>query len=324
MRVLVTGGTGFLGSHVVRALRSRGDDVRVLVRSGRPTATIDGTGAEIAEGDLLDETSLRRACRGTDALVHCAAHRGNWSRIAYEQRKVNVEGTARLYRAAHDHALARVVHVSTLGTLGADKKGVPRDETATCNLHGLALPYVESKHESEQRALSAAWAGMPVVVVNPSHLAGPRLDGRTPSPVRKLADGGMRFVPAGGISVADVADVADGILAALDRGKAGERYVLGGHNLTQREFFARLAHAMGVRPPSFVVPVPASWILAKAAFALDLARLSRPPWAPEVFRVHGWYVYADSTKAERELGYRIRPLEEILRRTGGDRIGHAG
>jgi dihydroflavonol-4-reductase len=317
MRVLVTGGTGFLGSHVVRALRSRGEDVRVLARPGRPTATVDGTGAEIAEGDLLDEKSLRQACRGVDALVHCAAHRGNWSRVVDEQRKVNVEGTARLYRAAHDHRLARIVHVSTLGTLGADRSGVPRDETSTCNLHHLALPYVESKHESEQRAFSAAWAGMPVVVVNPSHLAGPRLDGRLPSPVRKLAGGRMRFVPAGGISVADVADVADGIVAALDRGAAGERYVLGGHNLTQRAFFERLAEAMSVRPPGLVLPASASWLLARAAAALDLVHLSRPPWAPEVFRVHGLYVYADSSKAERALGYRIRPLDEIVRRTVG-------
>src|SRR6266850_5915460 len=123
MRVLVTGAAGFLGSHVVAVLRSNGDEVRALVRPGRPRPWIEALGAEIAEGDLLDEGSLRQACRGIDALVHCAAQRGNWSRRLREQRQTNVEGTARLYRAAHDHHLSRIVHVSTIATLGGDREG---------------------------------------------------------------------------------------------------------------------------------------------------------------------------------------------------------
>jgi dihydroflavonol-4-reductase len=317
MRVLVTGAAGFLGSHVVSTLRSRGEEVRALVRPGRPHGWVEATGAEIVEGDLLDEKSLRQACRGVDALVHCAALRGNRSRRRREQRQTNVEGTARLYRAAHDHHVSRIVHVSTIATLGADRVGVPRNEESAGNLVGIGLPYVDSKRESEERALSAAWAGMPVVILNPAHLAGPRLDGRVPSPVARLARRRMRFAPCGGVSVADVEDVARSTADALVRGRVGERYLLGGHNLEHKEFYALLARGMGLPPPVFRVPPFVARALALATGVLDLARLSRPPFSPEVFRAWGWYLYADSSKAERELGYRIRPLEEIVARTIG-------
>jgi len=317
MRVLVTGAAGFLGSHVVSTLRSRGEEVRALVRPGRPRAWVEATGAEIVEGDLLDEKSLRQACRGVDAVVHCAALRGNRSRRRREQRQTNVEGTARLYRAAHDHHVSRIVHVSTIATLGADRVGVPRNEESAGNLVGIGLPYVDSKRESEERALSAAWAGMPVVILNPAHLAGPRLDGRVPSPVARLARRRMRFVPCGGVSVADVEDVARSTADALVRGRVGERYLLGGHNLEHKEFYAALARGMSLPPPVFRVPPFVARALALATGVLDLARLSRPPFSPEVFRAWGWYLYADSSKAERELGYQIRPLEEIVARTIG-------
>jgi dihydroflavonol-4-reductase len=317
MDVLVTGATGFLGSHVAARLLAQGHRVRGLVRPGRDKSALEAGGAEIAEGDLLDESSLRRACKGMEGLVHCAAQTGNWSRQTAAQRAVNVEGTARLYRAAHDRKIARIVHVSTIATLGANREGKPLDESCACNIRHLRLPYVESKLESEERALSAAWAGMPVVIVNPSHLAGPRLDGRLPKPVARLARRRMRFAPPGGISVADVEDVADSILAALERGVAGERYVLGGHDLEFVDFYARLARAMGVAPPSGRFPPAVGWALARGAGVLDLVGLSRPPWAPERFRIWGWYTFADSSKAVRALGHRIRPLEEILNRTAG-------
>src|SRR5438093_11859296 len=137
MIVLVTGAAGFLGSHVVRSLRSHGHAVRALVRPGRPHAWIDGPGVEIREGDLLDEKSLRQACRGVEGLVHCAAQRGNWSRRMREQRQVNAEGTARLYRAAYDHAVGRIVHVSTVVTFGANRDAKPLDESSSCNIRHL-------------------------------------------------------------------------------------------------------------------------------------------------------------------------------------------
>jgi len=323
MDVLVTGATGFLGSHVAARLMARGHRVRGLVRAGRDASALAAAGAEVATGDLLDEGSLRQACRGRTGLVHCAAMTGNWSRRAAEQRAVNVEGTARLYAAAQDLGIARIVHVSTIATLGANRDGRPLTESSACNIRDLRLPYVESKLESEERALSTARDGLPVVVVNPCHLVGPRFDGRLPAEVARLATRRMRLAPPGGVSVADVEDVADSILVALERGVVGERYLLGGHDLDFVEFYAGLARTMGVAGPSGTYPIAVGWTLARAAGVLDLVGLSRPQFAPERFRFWGWYTFADSSKAARVLGHRIRPLEEVLVRTAGPRAAAA-
>jgi dihydroflavonol-4-reductase len=314
MTTLVTGATGFLGSHVVALLRARGSAVRALVRIGTARAFLEGRGVEIAEGDLMDEKSLRRACRDADSLVHCAAVRSHWSRRNHEQRHVNVEGTARLYRAAHDHGLARIVHVSSIATLGATRDGKLVDESHVCNTRHLGLNYVNTKFESEERARAAAWGGMPVVIVNPSFLVGPRFDGRVPTSVARVMRGGARWVLPGGASVADVEDVARGTIAALDRGRPGERYVLAGHNVEWREFYSRLERELGAEASTRVIPPLAAATMARVTGLLDLVGLSRPPWTPEVFRTAGWFAFADSDKAKRELGYEIRPFETILRR----------
>jgi dihydroflavonol-4-reductase len=138
-----------------------------------------------------------------------------------------------------------------------------------------------------------------------------------PTPVARLARGRVRWAPGGGVSIADVEDVAQAIVAALQHGRVGERYVLGGHNVEHLQFHAALAREMGVEPPSFAVPASIAWMLSRAAGALELLRLSSARFAPEVFRAWGWYENADSSKAQRELGYRIRPLDEIVQRTVG-------
>lgn len=319
--MLVTGANGFLGSHVTQALRERGEDVRALVRRDAPF--LGAMHVEQAIGDLDDDASLRRACRGARSLVHCAAVRGNGTKRVLEQRRVNVEGTARLYRAAHDHGLERIVHVSSMSTLGAEREPRTRSETDACNVRHLDLSYVETKLEAEERARSAAWAGMPVVIVNPAWLVGPRLDGCTGTVARE-ARARKRWVQSGGISMADVDDVSRGILAALDRGRAGERYLLGGHNLTWREVHERLARALAVEAPSITMPVWTSRMLESAARVARATRLTRTKWPPEDFRVHGWYLWADSSKAQSELGYAIRPLDEMIRRMLGLAVREAG
>jgi len=178
----------------------------------------------------------------------------------------------------------------------------------------LRLSYVDTKFESEERAKAAAWGGMPVVIVNPSYLVGPRYDGHVPTPVARARRGGVHWVMAGGVSVADVEDVALGIAQALEKGRAGERYVLAGHNIDWREFYSRLARTMQVSTSTRVIPPVAAALMARVTGTLDLVGLSRPPWTPEVFRAAGWYAFADSSKAKRELGYSIRPLEVTLRR----------
>jgi dihydroflavonol-4-reductase len=311
--VLVTGAGGFLGAHVVARLCMEGRPVRALVRPERPRPFLEKMGAEVAVGDLGDEKSLRSACRGATAIVHCAGVRSTGARRATEQRLTNVEGTARLFRAAQDHGVERIVHVSTAAVLGADREGVPRDETSPCNLRALAIPYVESKLEAEERALSAAWGGMPVVVVNPAWLVGPRLDGRPPTIVVQV-EAGLSWVAPGGISVADVEDATLGVVAALDRGRVGERYLLGGHNLPRREVYAAVARALG--RPAKLRTIPAWWnaVMERATTLADVVRLARAPWTPDAFRTHGLWMYADSSKAARELGYRIRPFEETVER----------
>jgi dihydroflavonol-4-reductase len=315
MTVLVSGAGGFLGSHTVAVLRAQGIPVRAMVRPGRKRPWLEQLGAEVVEADLCDERSLRQACKGAGALVHCAAHKGLWSRHRREQRRTNVEGTSALYRAAHDHRLERIVHVSTTAAVGASREPVVLDERASWNLYPLGIEYVNSKHEAEERAHTAARAGMPVVVVNPGAMFGPRLSGKPPSAtIERIRAGATRWVPPGGTSVCDVEDVARACAAALERGRAGERYILGGHNLTWGELYAGVARLLGVRAPSRTVPRAALGPLALCASALDLLRLARPPWTPEVLRTWGWYSYVDSSKAERELGYEIRPLEQVLAR----------
>lgn len=315
MQVLVTGATGFLGSHVVRELRSRGHAVRALVRPGRPREHVESTGVELAEGDLLDRASLFGACRGVDGLVHCAARMGFWSRQDLEQRMVIVEGSSALFRAAHKAKVQRIAHVSSIAAVGASREPVRMDEGWRWNGIRLGANYVRCKREIEDRVWCAVRGGMPITVVNPVFLVGPRLDGRGRSAlVERVAGGKVRWVPPGGAALCDVEDAARGAVTALEEGRFGERYILGGHDLTWRELHEAVARELGVTSRARTAPLAVGRALALGAGALDLVRLSRPRFAPELYRAWGWYAFADSTKAERELGYRARPLDETIAR----------
>lgn len=315
MRVLITGGTGFLGSHVVRGLLARGDEVRALVRPGRPTKLVDLPGVEIALGDLLDEASLRKACRGMQAVIHCAVHAGFWRRQDAIQRRVIADGTSALLRAAHAANVSRIVHVSSIATIGVTRDGQVLDEEARWSGRTLGMGYVGAKREAEDRALAAARGGIPVVIICPGGMMGPKLDGSPPSwHLRRWADGSAGWAPPGGTSIGDVEDVAAGALSALDRGRVAERYIMAGHNLTWRELHLAVARHAGKTPRVRVIPMAVRHALWARAKALDLVGLSRPPYTPEFFSLWGWFAYMDSGKAQRELGYRIRPLEETLSR----------
>ena len=316
MTVLVTGAGGMLGSQIVALLAAEGRAVRAMVRPGREHEFLRQSGVELVQADLEDEASVRKACRGARAIVHCAARLGYWSRGNVVQRQVNVEGTARLLRASGEYSIERFVHVSTIAAVGATRTPLALDESAAWNLAPLRLNYATTKHEAEERARAAAWAGMPVTIVNPGAILGPRCNGKPPgSMIERLRRGEVRWIPGGGTSVCDVEDVARATLAALERGKIGERYLLGGHNLAWSQLYARIATLLGVPAPRGHVPDAAARALALGAGALDLVGLARPPWTPEIFRIWGWYTFADSSRAERELGYTIRPLDETLRRS---------
>jgi nucleoside-diphosphate-sugar epimerase len=314
MEVLVTGATGYLGGHVVQELVRSGHVVRALVRPGRPRGWLEEAGARCCEGDLFDERSLHDAARGVDGLVHCAARTGYWSRQDGEQRRVNVDGTAAALRVAHRRSIARVVHVSSIVTVGLTREPRPLTEDEPwVGRHRPRAMYVDSKREAEERALAAAKAGLPLTVVNPGALFGPRADGVPRGGfVARVASGRARRLHPGGSTVLDARDAARGCALALERGRAGERYLLGGPNLTWLEWAAALAARLGVPPPTGERSPLTGRALALGAGLLDAAGLSRPPWAPEPFRFWGWYTWSDGAKSERELGFRARELEALV------------
>ncbi len=329
VKVLVTGATGFLGGYVVRELLRRGHTVRALVRAGRPVpAALVARGVDLATGDLLDPASLVRACAGVDGLVHAAIHSGYCSRQDALQHRTNEGGARALFDAARRADLRRVVHVSTVATIGPTRDGRLLDETAPWKGRHFGMQYVHDKLATESLAMRAAADGLPVTVVNPGSLIGPRLDGKPPAwHLRRVVLSDTRWAPPGGISVVDAADVAAGVAAALERGRAGERYLLTGHNLTNRAFYERLAAHVG-RPRRFrEIPRTVKHAAVAATTALDrVFGWSRPPYTPEYFRLWGWYGFFDASKAATELGFAVRPLERTLDRYdwSDDRCASAG
>lgn len=316
MLVLVTGATGFLGAHVVHSLLRQGDEVRALVRPDSPRNHIRKLGVDWVEGDLLEPESLLRACAGVQGVVHCAALVSYWSRQDAQQRRVNVEGTVSLLEAAHDAGVGRLVHVSSAAAVGARRSGEILDEGAFWELESERIPYVRSKRRAEERVLAAAWGGLPAVVVNPSTILGPRLDGRPPSPlITGIMRGRLPWIPPGGVSITDVSEVAAAIVRALRAGRPGERYLLAGHNLTWEQLYAAIAeYADGRVPRRKLGPRRLRWLELQAAVK-DRLRLARPPWTPELYRSYGTYAWYRSDKAAAELGYEVRPLKRIIRHT---------
>jgi len=321
MDVLVTGATGFLGREVVRALCDAGQGVRALVRT--PTRAeafcYSDTGARPLTvtqhlGALEDERSLHNALRGADAVIHCAAHLGGWSRADGDQRRVNVEGTAALLRAAERRGVTRFVHVSTIAAVGFTREPRPMDEDEPwMGARGPQLGYALTKREAEERVFAASRAGLPAVVVNPTSLVGRNARGAVRGGNCAAAFAGRlrRAIPGGG-SVVAVEDVARSCVLTLTRGAIGRRYILGGTNVTWRELGAAAAEAAGQAPPIGAWPVALGGVLARATGALDVVGLSRPRFAPERFRTWGWYTFADGRRAEDELGHVSRPLEALL------------
>ena len=313
MLTLVTGANGFLGAHVIHTLVDHGDTVRAMVRPDRPRNHIRKIGIDLVEGNMLDEESLRRACDGVDSVVHCAAQMGYWSRQDSLQRKVNVEGTSALLRSAQAAGVRRIVHVSSVAAVGASASGEVLDEGTSWNLAERGVNYALTKRLGEERALAAAWGGMPVVVVNPSALFGPRLDGRPSSElISGITRGRLPWIPPGGISVADVSDVANGVVAALRSGRPGERYILGGHNVTWEQLYTAIAACTGGRVPEKRLGARRLKWLTLAARGRDALHISRPPWTPELYRSYGMYSWVRSEKAATELGYSVRPLAQII------------
>jgi dihydroflavonol-4-reductase len=310
-RCLVTGATGFVGSHVARALVERGDAVRVTVRARSPKEPLEGLDAErVNLPDVTDRRALRHALKGVERVFHVAGTT-NLRLDAAEARRVNAEGTRVVLEEALRADVERVVYTSSVAAIGPAPPHSALDERAPYPVH-LGLSYPDSKRAAELEALRVGAHGLPVVIVNPAHVFGPGDWGPSSTDVvRRFL---LRRIPAyvgGAINIVDVRDVAAGHLLADERGEPGERYILGNRNYTWDRLFAELAHVSGVDPPAVRIPYPVALALAESGTLLP----GRPPVTPaEVRAAARWWTYR-SNRARRELGWSVRSHEETVEET---------
>jgi dihydroflavonol-4-reductase len=318
--VLVTGATGFVGANVVRLLLERGAAVRALVRACSPRTNVDGLPVELVEGDLRDAEAVRRAVRGCRRVFHVAADYRFWARDPRELYATNVLGTVNVMEACLAEGVERVVHTSTVGTVGLADLPAPCDEATPLARGQLTSHYKRSKLEAERAALSYVPRGLPLVVVNPSAPVG-AWDVK-PTPTGKiLVDFARGKLPAfvdTGLNVVHARDVAEGHLLAAERGRIGDRYILGNRNMTLAEILAEAGAILGRPPPRVRLPYAAA--LAVGAIDTALSRLvtRRPPSvALEAVRMARRHMFFDPGKAVRELGLPQTPV----RRAFEDAIG---
>jgi dihydroflavonol-4-reductase len=313
-KALVTGGTGFVGRAVVTELLAAGRDVRVLARHPDHPA-LAGLKVEVAAGDLQDSKSLKRAVTGCQTLFHVAADYRLWVPDPATMYAVNVEGTRTLLAAAAAAGVGRVVHTSTVGTLGNPGDGTPGTEDAPVSLEDMVGHYKRSKFLGEQVALEFARQGLPLVVVNPSTPIGP-WDSR-PTPTGEIVlDFLKRKMPAyleTGLNLVHVRDVARGHLLAEEKGRAGEKYILGHENLSLSRILGLLAEITGLPAPR--VKLPYGPVLALAYLNEFWANhvSGRPPRMPvTAIRMAKKFMYFDNSKAIRELGLPQTPVRQAL------------
>ncbi|GAB3463842.1 NAD-dependent epimerase/dehydratase family protein [Massilia terrae] len=313
-RVLVTGASGFVGAAVAHALQQQGTRLRVLVRESSARRNLAGLDAEVAVGDLRDPASLSRALQGVRYLFHVAADYRLWVPEPADIERTNVDGTRNLMRAALENGVERVVYTSSVATLrvGSDTVAATEDEPlAPSEAIGA---YKRSKVVAERLVEGMAAEGLPAVIVNPSTPIGPRDVRPTPTGriIVEAARGRMPAYVETGLNVVDVDDVAQGHLLALERGRIGERYILGGDNISLRELLAEIAALTGRRAPRVRLPVAPLVPLAKAAEALARITGREPFLTCDGLKMSRNRMHFSSQKARNELGYASRPHVEGL------------
>jgi dihydroflavonol-4-reductase len=315
MTVLVTGGTGFVGSAIVRRLLDAGLEVRALARPNANRANLEDLPIEIVTGDLLDVESLDRAAKGCTALFHAAADYRLWLTNPSEIYECNVAGTRNLLLAAMDAGVSRVVYTSSVATLGLNPGGAPSNEETPVSIADMIGHYKRSKFlaESEVNRL-AAQEGIPIVTVNPSAPVGPRDIKPTPTGrmILEAAAGRMPAYVETGLNVVHVEDVAEGHLRAYERGRVGERYVLGGTNMTLREILTDIAEITGRAPPRIRLPHSVAMPIAFVAETVARVTGGEPVATRDSVRMAKKLMYYSSEKAKRELGFNPRPARAAL------------
>ncbi len=316
MTTLVTGATGFVGSHVARQLAAAGESVRVLVRANSRRQTLDGISVEWAEGDLRDEASLDRGLRGVRRVYHVAADYRLWARHSQEIYENNVTGTKNLLAAALRARVERFVYTSTVATIAVPRGSTLPDESNRASVDEMVGNYKKSKLLAEQEALRAAHEGLPVVIVNPTTPVGPGDWKPTPTG-RIIVDFLLGRMPAyvdTGLNFVAVEDAARGHLLAAERGGIGERYLLGGKNMTLKELLEALGRITGLAAPTRRIPHSVALIAAYADAAFSRARRREPRIPVEGVRIARHKMFVNDAKARRELGYDSTPVEAALER----------
>jgi dihydroflavonol-4-reductase len=313
-QTLVTGATGFVGSAVARVLAARGHRVRVTHRKGSDLSNLEGLDAEAAEADLRDPASLARAVQGCGAVFHVAADYRIWVPDPASMLAANVEGTVALMRAASDAGVERIVYCSSVAALGLTKDGTPADEASPVSEEQVVGVYKKSKYRAEQAVLAMAREGLPVVVVNPSTPIGPRDVKPTPTGrmIRDAARGRMPAYVETGLNIVHVDDVAEGHALAVERGRVGEKYILGGENMSLGALLGMVAEATGRKPPRIKLTQAALWPLALASEAAARAFGIEPVVTRDHLRMSRKMMFFSSAKAQAELGYRPRPAREAV------------
>lgn len=313
--ILVTGATGFVGNHVARLLARRGERLRVLARKSSDLTTLEALGAQICFGDLLDRASLGRAVRGCSMVFHIAAEYKLWSPHPERMYSVNVDGTRNMLEAAIRAAVARFVYTSSVGTFAPARDGSPVTENSPSGLEQMTGHYKRSKYLAERLVRQAA-RRMDLVIVNPTAPVGER--DFTPTPTGRIVldflEGRMPAYVDTGLNLVDVRDVARGHWLAAEHGRGGERYLLGGENLSLRQILETLAEITGRSAPRIRLPYPLAW-MAGAGCSLWSGILRTPPPVPmDGVRMARRPMYADCEKARRELGLRPAPVRDALAR----------
>jgi dihydroflavonol-4-reductase len=306
-----------VGSHVARVLAEQGADLRLLVRSGSDPRNIQKLNADRVLGDLRDPLSIERAMAGCDVVFHVAADYRLWVRDPQEMYRANVDGTRALLEAARKNKVRRVVYTSSVATMGFTSNGRPADEDFPVSLDNMIGPYKRSKFMAEEVALEAGRSGIDVVVVNPTTPVGEQDIKPTPTG-RIVVDFLKKKFPAyvdTGLNLVDVTECARGHVAALEKGRTGERYILGGENLTLKQILDKLAAITGLPSPKVKLP----YVVALAAGVVDeivTGRiLGREPRATiDAVRMGRKKMFVSCAKAERELGWKTVPVDDALRR----------
>lgn len=317
MPIFLTGATGFLGSHVACVLADQGANLRLLVRPTSNQKNLEGLKAETATGDLRDPASLEKAMSGCDTVFHVAADYRFWLRDPNEMYRSNVEGTRAILEAARKNGVKSVVYTSSVATIGFTGNGRSADEDSPVSLADMIGHYKRSKFMAEQLALEAGRGDLRVITLNPTTPVGEQDIKPTPTG-RIIVDFLKGKFPAyvdTGLNLVDVRECARGHVAALEKGRSGERYILGGEDLTLKQILDKLGAIAGLPSPSVKLPYFVAYAAGLVDQTISGRILGREPRATvETVRMGKKKMWASSAKAERELGWKILPADNALRR----------